>query len=84
MIQVLQEDFVMRFDLTDEKWSVIEPLLPKSSRGPKRVDDRRVLNSLFNILRTGAPWRDLQKRYQKPSQEVNISVGVPAVAVSSW
>jgi transposase len=52
-----------RFDLSDEERSVIEPLLPKQSRGPQRKDDRRVLNGIFYILRTGAPWRDLPERY---------------------
>jgi transposase len=37
--------------------------LPLKNRGPDRVDDRRVLNGIFYILRTGAPWRDLPKRY---------------------
>ncbi len=37
----------MRFYLSDEEWAVIEPLLPKGGRGPKRVDDRRVLNGIF-------------------------------------
>ncbi len=31
-----------RCDLTEFKWSVIEPLLPQKSRGVPRVDDRRV------------------------------------------
>ncbi len=53
----------MRFDLSDEEWAVISPLLPNGGRGPKRVDDRRVLNGIFYILRTGAPWRDLPERY---------------------
>lgn len=52
-----------RFDLSDEEWAVIEPLLPKDGRGPKRKDDRKVLNGIFYILRTGAPWRDLPERY---------------------
>ncbi len=53
----------MRIDLSDEEWAVIEPLLSKGGRGPPRVDDRRVLNGIFYILRTGAPWRDLPERY---------------------
>ena len=53
----------MRYDLTDFEWSVIQPLLPNRSRGVKRVDDRRVLNGIFWILRSGAPWRDLPGRY---------------------
>jgi len=52
----------MRFDLTDEEWALLEPLLP-SARKSARQDDRRVLNGIFYILRTGAPWRDLPERY---------------------
>ena len=52
-----------RFDLSDEEWAVIQPLLPKQGRGPVRRDDRTILNGIFFILRTGAPWRDLPGRY---------------------
>jgi transposase len=52
-----------RFDLTDTEWSLIEPLLPNKPRGVARVDDRRILNGIFYILRTGSPWRDLPERY---------------------
>ena len=53
----------MRYDLTDMEWSIIEPVLPRGRPGPKRKDDRRVLNGIFWVLRTGAPWRDLPERY---------------------
>ena len=53
----------MRYDLTDFEWSVIEPVLPKRRRGPKPKKNRRVLNGIFWVLRTGAPWRDLPSRY---------------------
>ena len=53
----------MRYDLNDFEWSVIQPLLPNKPRGVKRVDDRRVLNGIFWVLRSGAPWRDLPERY---------------------
>ena len=52
-----------RYDLTDFEWSVIWPLLPNKPRGVPRVDDRRVLNGIFWVLRSGAPWRDLPERY---------------------
>ncbi|WP_157134739.1 IS5 family transposase [Sphingomonas sp. PAMC 26605] len=52
-----------RYDLTDFEWRVIEPLLPNKPRGVARVDDRRVLNGIFWVLRSGAPWRDLPERY---------------------
>jgi transposase len=57
------EVFMARFDLSDEEWAVILGLLPKQWRGPKRKDDRQILNGIFYILRTGAPWRDLPERY---------------------
>jgi transposase len=52
-----------RFELTDAEWAVIEPLLPNKPRGVPRVDDRRVLNGIFWVLRTGAPWEDMPERY---------------------
>ena len=52
-----------RYDLTDFEWRVIEPLLPNKPRGVPRVDDRRVLNGIFWVLRSDAPWRDLPERY---------------------
>ena len=51
------------FDISDAEWRIIEPLLPNKPRGVPRADDRRVLNAIFFILRTGSPWRDLPERY---------------------
>ena len=56
-----------RYDLTDFEWSAIEPVLPRKSRGVRRVDDRRVLNGIFRVLRSGAPWADLPGRYGPPT-----------------
>ena len=52
-----------RFDLSDFEWRLISPFLPPTRQGGKRSDDRRILNGIFYILRTGAPWRDLPERY---------------------
>ena len=52
----------MRFDLSDEEWTLLGPLMPQARRSA-REDDRRVMNGIFYILRTGAPWRDLPERY---------------------
>jgi transposase len=49
----------MRYELTDCEWLAIKPLLPNKPRGVPRGDDRRVLNGIFWVLRSGAPWRDL-------------------------
>jgi transposase len=49
----------MRYELTAEERAAIRPMLPNKPRGVPRVNDRRVLNGIFWILRSGAPWRDL-------------------------
>jgi transposase len=49
----------MRCELTDHEWGIIGPMLPNNPRGVPRVDDRRVFNGIFWVLRSGAPWRDL-------------------------
>ena len=55
-------------DLTDEQWLVLGPLLPDppkraDGRGRPWRDAREVLNGVLWVLRTGAPWRDLPRRY---------------------
>ncbi len=52
-----------RYDLSEAEWRIVEPLLPPGGREPKRVDDRRVVNGIFYVLRTGSPWRDLPERF---------------------
>jgi transposase len=57
----------MRYELSDYEWSVIKPMLPNKPRGIPRVDDRRILNGIFWVLRSGAPWRDLPDSYGPPT-----------------
>ena len=52
-----------RYELSDFEWNIIQPIPPNKSRGVPRVDDRRVLNGIFWVLRSGAPWRDMPERY---------------------
>jgi len=52
----------MRFDLSDDEWALLEPLMP-NSRKSARADDRKIMNAIFYVLRTGMPWRDLPERY---------------------
>jgi transposase len=54
---------MQRHDLTEEQWTRLEPLLPRSWRGPQPRDLRRTINGILWILRTGAPWRDLPTCY---------------------
>ena len=60
-----------RYELSDFEWSVILPLLPNKTRGKPRVDDRRVLNGIFWVLRAGVPWADLPERYGPPTTIYN-------------
>jgi hypothetical protein len=41
----------MRYELSDYEWAAIKPMLPNKPRGIPRVNDRRVLNGIFWILR---------------------------------
>lgn len=51
-------------DLSNEQWALIQPLLsPPKGRGRPRADDRRTLNAILFVLRTGIPWNDLPQRY---------------------
>jgi transposase len=43
----------MRYELTDDEWAAIEPTLSNKPRGVPRVNDRRVLNGIFWVLRAG-------------------------------
>ena len=55
-------------DLTDEQWTVVQPLIPvppkrADGRGRPRIDDRAILNGILWIMRTGAQWMDMPDRY---------------------
>jgi hypothetical protein len=36
-----QEAGIMRYELSDDEWATIRPMLPNKARGVPRVDDRR-------------------------------------------
>ena len=50
---------IIRYERTNEEWTAIQPMLPNKPRGMPRVNDRRVLNGIFPVLRSAAPWRDV-------------------------
>lgn len=58
---------IHRHDISDAAWKILEPLLPgqKGQWGGIAQDNRRFINAVFWILRTGAPWRDLPPEYGK-------------------
>jgi transposase len=58
----------MEGELGDDQWALIAPLLPPPKvRGRPRADDRRTINGILWVLRSGARWRDLPKGYDSPS-----------------
>ena len=71
----------MRYELSDSEWATIKPLLPNKSRGVRRVNDRRVLNGIFWVLRSGAPWRDLPRKLDFGRGPTFRAVKSAAVAV---
>ena len=71
IVDVIQQ----AMQLTDEQWSVVEPLIPKPKqrkdrKGRPRVAARGVLDGMLWILWTGAPWKALPSEYP-PYQTVH-------------
>jgi transposase len=54
-----------RHKLSDQQWGLLAPFFPPRprKRGGRWRDDRTILNGIFWRLTTGAPWRDLPRRY---------------------
>ena len=50
-------------DLTDEEWTLVEPLIPPAKHGGRRrqVVVREVMNGVMYVLSTGCQWRYLPK-----------------------
>jgi transposase len=65
------------FWLSDVAWASIEPLLPKSQPGARRVDDRRVISGL-----TPASADEHRTRYMGGSERRHIR-GMPQIRRST-
>ena len=61
-----------RHALTDEQWKLVEPLIPRgeAKTGRPAKDRRLMLDGIFWVLATGAPWRGLPERFG-PFQSVH-------------
>ena len=52
--------------LTEKQWAVLKPLLPKQDKqkgGRPRANDRQTLNGILWVLRTGAQWSEMPRRF---------------------
>jgi transposase len=56
-------------------------MLPNKPRGVPRVNDRRVLNGIFWVLQSGAPWRDLPTRLARTNPH---AVSHSMVMIPAW
>ena len=57
-----------RFWLTDEQFAKIAPHLPTDTRGKERVDDRRVISGIVQVLRSGGRWADAARETYGPKK----------------
>jgi transposase len=64
----------MRYELTDYEWAAIKPFLPNKPRGVPRVNDRRVLNGIFWVLRSGACRGTICRRALGPIRLATIAL----------
>lgn len=51
------------FWLNDKQWKKIEGLLPPYVRGKRRVDDRRVISGIIQVIVSGCRWCDAPLEY---------------------
>jgi putative transposase len=56
-----------RHELTDAQWDAAQNRIPGKPGDPGQTgeDNRRFLNAVLYVARTGIPWRDLPERYGK-------------------
>ena len=51
-------------DLTNRQWQLIRQLLPpRSQRGRRPIDRRRIINAILFVVRTGCQWRLIPKDF---------------------
>ena len=62
---------VDEFWLSDRAWAAVEPLLPQNQPGARRVDDRRVISGIVQVLKSGCRWKDCPAVYGPPTTVYN-------------
>lgn len=60
-----REGVAEEYQIPDELWARIEPLLPapkpKKKSGRPRMDDRQAMSAIFYVTRTGCQWKALPR-----------------------
>jgi transposase len=78
----------MRYMITDEMWAVIEKCLAQAKiekRGrPAEISDRKFLEALLYLARTGIPRRDLPREFGKWDTIDNRYRHWLSIAIDSW
>ena len=63
-LNAMEGKIMVRLLLTDDEWDLIGDVFSKpAATGRPPRDRRQVVNGIFWILRTGAPWRDLPEEF---------------------
>jgi len=57
------QDLVHRHSLSDAQWEVLQKLIVYPPIGRPPENERRNINGILWILKTGAPWRDLPREF---------------------
>jgi transposase len=57
------EPLIVRYELSDSEWGHHQAVPAEQIARRLACNDRRVLNGIFWVLRSGAPWRDLPVCY---------------------
>ncbi len=54
-------------DVTDEEWTILEPLIPIARPGgrPVEIPRREIVNAIFYVLRSACPWRYLPHEFPR-------------------
>ncbi|MCS0635930.1 transposase [Streptomyces sp. LP05-1] len=73
-----------RGDLSDEQWTLLEPLLPVTVLGRPSVGRRKLIDGIRWRVRTGAPWRDLPSESDPGRRSTDSSVAGSGTAPGRW
>jgi predicted DNA-binding transcriptional regulator YafY len=52
------------FEITDTQWKLISSLLPPPlKKGRRRTDDRKIIDGILSVLKSGLKWHEIPRKY---------------------